>query len=84
MTTLDSIEHIETRQDFGTFLSSLRADLADHPNDWENGDLESFLEALSAWVEGMDSFYANIGSDVPERPTWRTFAEMLAAARVYE
>lgn len=77
-------EEIQTREDLATFISDLRQDLLRSPDNWENVDLERFLEALCAWVESMDRFYASIGRDVPAQPSWRTFAEMLAAARVYE
>jgi hypothetical protein len=42
---------------------------------WENPRLGPFLEALSAW---------GVSSRVPEEPSWRSFAEMLLAAKIYE
>jgi hypothetical protein len=42
---------------------------------WENATLERFLHALAAYVND---------AELPEQPYWRTFAQVLAAAKVYE
>jgi len=80
----EKIQSIETKEDLAEFIAGLRQDLASCPGDWENPSLELFLEALGAWIGDMDGFYSNAGRAVPAQPTWRTVAEMLAAARVYE
>jgi hypothetical protein len=43
---------------------------------WENPDLGRFLEAMHAWMEDNE----RIGT----HPSWRTFADMLMAAKIYE
>ena len=53
-------------------------------NNWENQDIKSFLEAMAGWVEDMDGYYLNKGEKPPVTPTWKTFAEMLRAATIYE
>jgi hypothetical protein len=65
-------------------LESMVANLRDNPEEWVNGDLESFLGAMAAWVEDMDGYYANAGQPLPEPPGWRTIAEILMAAKHYE
>ena len=60
-------------------VAALRADWelrADQP-EWENPDLGRFLRAMQAWTEDM-------GERVPASASWRTFAEMFYAARIYE
>ena len=42
---------------------------------WENPRLGPFLDALVAWGED---------SQIPSEPSWRSFAEMLLAAKIYE
>ena len=44
---------------------------------WENPDLGRFLEAMQAWTEDM-------GDRVAPQPSWRTFEDMLMAAKIYE
>ena len=86
------IERVNSRDSFLEFVSALRADLlASHaqeaatpsspygPNalDWENPSLDRYLEALRAWTDDM-------GDRITEPPSWRTFADMLYAAKTYE
>jgi hypothetical protein len=46
-------------------------------DDWENPTLESFLEAMRAWLEAM-------GPRVGDKPSWRFIQAMVQAAKVYE
>jgi hypothetical protein len=75
---------IRSRKDFIAFTMTLLIDLKEHPEQWENDDLPSFLEALSAWVADMDGYYINRGESVPEVPTWGMLGQIFLAARKYE
>ncbi|MBM7117747.1 DUF7660 family protein [Archangium primigenium] len=75
---------VQSREDLARFVRGLAQALEQHPEAWENATLPRFLEAMSAWIEDMDGYYQNQGAAVPTRPEWRTFAEILSAARVYE
>lgn len=80
----DQADIITSRAELAEFVIRLRADLQKNPGDWSNTSLSDFLEALSAWIEDMDDYYLNNQLPVPEQPAWRTVAEMLLAAKVYE
>ena len=73
-----------SREEFIAQVQSLRDDLQQHPNAWPNDDLPSFLEALQAWVEDMDGYFANQGQPIPEQPSWQLLANILRAATIYE
>jgi hypothetical protein len=45
--------------------------------DWENPTLESFLEAMHAWLETM-------GLRIAGKPSWKFVEVMLQAAKIYE
>lgn len=75
---------IQSREDFIAFVRGLSKDLKENPQSWENDNLERFLEALGAWVEDMDGYYRNQGKSVPQQLDWKTFADMLMAAKMYE
>ena len=75
---------VMSRHDFAAFVDALRHDLAVHPEEWENPTLDTFLEALSAWVRDMDGYYRNKQLPTPQSPTWKSVAEMMLAAKVYE
>lgn len=80
----DQVNSIRSREEFAAFVRSLAQDFEEHPEAWQNADLSSFFEALAAWVDDMEGYYSNRGERMPEHPDWRTFAQILAAARVYE
>jgi len=83
MSTIEPAK-IRTREDLVEFIKVLAQDLRQHPDQWENADLPTYLEAMSAWVADMEGFYTNKGESPPARPDWKTLGEILAAARVYE
>lgn len=78
------VKAVETRDDFIEFIGALRLDLTTCPDDWQNPNLDGFLEALAAWVQDMDGYYQNNGLLVPLLPSWKSVAEMMLAAKHYE
>lgn len=64
-------------------VTHLRTDLATHPESWENGTLDRFLDAMAAWLATFPQPYVNHGIDMPD-PDWRFVADLLRAARIYE
>lgn len=82
---LPAPEAVKTREEFAGFVDAMRADLAVHPDDWENPTLDRFLEAFSAYVRDAPGYLRNVQSPLdPEMPRWELFALMLAGARSYE
>jgi hypothetical protein len=80
----ERVANISSREELIAFIEVLHADLKDRPEKWENPTLDRFLGALASWTRDMDGYYAYKGETTPEVPTWRTFGEMLVAARIYE
>lgn len=83
---LSTSTEIHDHADFARFLTSLADDLRKNPADWERADLERYLRAMAYWtMNSMESVYKNIhGSDVPDPPTWRTFANIMIAGKFVE
>jgi hypothetical protein len=75
---------VADRHSLAHFVRGLVEDLNEHPERWENADLGDYLEAMAAWLEDMDGYYANKGRSTPETPSWTLIAEILSAAKVYE
>ena len=67
-------DRITCRKDFELFLQKLTENFSEKKDDWENDSQESYLEGLYGY---------NCESD-NDSPTWKLFAEILLAARVYE
>lgn len=68
---------VHDRETFLLYLAQLRAELGTkQPGDWENDDLQRFLEAMQAWASDWNgTFGAN---------PWQHAADLLYAARGYE
>jgi hypothetical protein len=78
-------EKISSREDFAGFVDRLRNDLSATPGEWQNRNLENYLEALSAYARDVPGFIRNVGSAVDsEQASWQLFALLLLGARVYE
>ncbi|MET9486617.1 hypothetical protein [Nocardia sp. NPDC006630] len=77
-------DEIQNRAEFAACVDDLRINLQDQRDRWNNATLESFLEALSAWVDASDGWYQNRGKELPRNGDWTFFARALTAAAVYE
>ena len=78
------VNEVVSHTKLAEFIVELREDLFTNAEEWENRTLDSFLDALSAWVLDMDGYYINQGVVVPSSPDWKNVAEMLLAAKSYE
>ena len=76
--------NIKNREDFIIFLEKFLEDYRREKN-WENNNLESFIEGMLSWVEDADGYYKNINQmEVLSNPSWRLFADILIASTMYE
>jgi hypothetical protein len=84
MTLAERARAVQTREDLAVFVGELKADFDDNRDVWTNADLASFLEAMAAWIQDMDSYYQNTGQRLTDLPPWKIVADVLMAARMYE
>jgi len=70
----DALQNVKSRSDFEVFLDKLVHDYTGNKESWDNDTLKSFLEALHGFNYDSEN----------DRPSWKAFAEMLYAARIYE
>ncbi|MFD4462150.1 hypothetical protein [Nocardia sp. NPDC058480] len=77
-------DEIMTRAEFAACVGDLRINLLEHRDRWNNLTLESFLEALGAWVDDSNGWYQNHGKELPRNGDWTFFARALNAAAIYE
>lgn len=78
------IQNIETREDFIAFVHELALDFQRNPETWENYTVNRYLQAAAGWTSDMDGCYQNSGEQMPSVPTWKMFADILIAAKMYE
>ena len=58
-------------------IHSLRNEIENNPDEIENLTLDSYLEAMAAWLEGYQKKY-------DEPLTWELVTRMIRAASIYE
>ncbi|MEU6704619.1 DUF7660 family protein [Streptomyces wuyuanensis] len=73
-----------SRQDLAEHIRGLRSELLKRSDQWENVTLESYLEAMAAWIEAAPHWYRNRGEEMPAEAERAYFAQALSAAVVYE
>ncbi len=78
------VASVNSREEFISFLDAFLNDLRRNPTEWENSTLDSYLEAMKAWVEDSDGYYSDKGQTLPQAPSWRTIAEILISSKYYE
>jgi hypothetical protein len=84
-TLVEMAETIGTKDEFVAFAKAFLENFRHHPEEWENDSLESFLVGLAGFAQNSEGYYVNIGAAIdPAAPTWRLFADILLAARIYE
>ncbi|WP_174869015.1 DUF7660 family protein [Pectobacterium polaris] len=81
---LDEFFPISSKDDLVKLISALARDFKENPDEWENKDLSSYLEAVSSWIEDMDGYYENTNQPLPKDTNWKIFADILVAAKIYE
>jgi hypothetical protein len=78
------IDLVNSKEQLAAFVGALREELLTNPEAWENPSLESFLEAMEAWILAMENLDRNTDRELPVYPSWSVFAQILYAARSYE
>jgi len=77
-------ESVKSRGDFIEFVELLNRDYRASREDWQNVNLETFLEGLGSFARDMGGYYKNRGETVDiDVVTWRLAAQMLLAATIY-
>ncbi len=75
---------VRNRSDLVAFISALRADLAAHPDEWQNLTLDGYLEAIQAWLDSAEGLRRNTGVDVDTLASFTFAATILSVGKIYE
>lgn len=78
------IENVKSKEDFISFINQLSNDNQINSNEWENKDIFSYLEGVSAWVEDMDGYYKNMKLEAPTDIDWKFIATLFYVGKIYE
>ena len=78
-------DKIISYEEFIKFTQYLRINYKEINSEWENNDLETYLDGIYGSTKSLEGYfyfkkeYVNL-----DNPTWRIMAHILLAARVYE
>lgn len=76
---------VTDRQSFITFLKLLHQDFLKNRTEWENANLDRFLEAMTAYTQDIQGYYDNTNQNVnADNPSWKVLADILMGAKIYE
>ena len=79
-TLFELVNEVKDELSFLEFINELRKD-AEIGEGWENGSIETFLEAAHAW--GEVSINGLLYYDKPENP-WTRCAQIIYMGKIYE
>ena len=80
----EMVKYVETYEQLAEFINRLRQDFIQHTEDWENVNIDSFLEAMEAWVRDTGRYSKHTGENRFEVNPFRFVAQVLLATKIYE
>ncbi len=80
----ESIDMIQTEDDFIEFVNLPIKDNALNPSEWENKSADEYLKGIASWVEDMDGYYDNMNLQKPTDIDWKFIAALLYVGKIYE
>lgn len=80
----ESIDMIQTEDDFIEFVNLLIRDNTLNPSEWENKSVSEYLKGIASWVEDMDGYYVNMNLRKPTDIDWKFIAALLYVGKIYE
>ena len=83
-TLLRQMKRVASWDDLSWFVVALREDHEKNPDQWNNYDMYPFLDAMASCIQKKDQRYENYDKPFSKDQPWKTFAEILYAAKTYE
>ena len=78
----ESINNIDSIDDFVAYISALSDDYLCNKDEWQNGSISDYLESIGAWVK---DYSACPNNDIEwDKVDLKTFARILYVGKIYE
>ncbi len=81
---VSQMEEVASWDDLSCFVVALREDNEENPDQWNNHAMYPFLGAMASCIQQKDKRYENYEKPFSKDQPWKTFAEILYAAKTYE
>ena len=82
--TVNDTNWVKNRRDLIEYVKLLLDDFKVDGQNWENSNLENYLDAIKRYSQDIGGYYKNTNQGDPEEPTWKLFADILKGASIYE
>ena len=84
MDFISIINRVNSKEEFLKFMFELRCDKEQKSEEWENGNITSYLEGICSWVEDMEGYFENMDMDIPTDINWKFIATLCYVGKIYE
>ena len=81
MDIVEIAEQVTDKDSFIKFLQALNEDFSNNKEEWENPELDRYIEAMEGYLHGSTEDSIN---KVDFTPSWSLFAKIMVAASIYE
>jgi hypothetical protein len=81
MSIVEIAEQVTDKDSFIKFLQALNEDLSNNGEEWENPELDRYIEAMKGYLNASTESSIN---KVDFTPSWSLFAKIMVAASIYE
>ncbi len=78
------LSSVNSKEEFMNFLNELRYDNEQRGEEWENKDINAFLEGVCSWVGDMEGYFRNMNMEIPENIDWKFIATLFYVGKIYE
>lgn len=84
MNICNILESVNSKEEFMEFLVELRYDNEHREEEWENKDINTYLDAVYSWVDDMEGYFRNMNMDIPDNINWKFIAILFYVGKIYE
>lgn len=81
---LRQMESVASWYDLSYFVVALLEDHEKNPDQWNNHTMYPFLDSMASCIQQRDQRYENCDKPFSRDQPWKSFAEILYAAKAYE
>lgn len=78
------IDSVNSKEEFMNFLVELRCDKEQRSEEWENKDINAYLEGVYSWVDDMEGYFQNMNMEIPKDINWKLIAILFYVGKIYE
>ena len=78
------LSSVNSKEEFMNFLNELRYDNEQRGAEWENKDINAFLEGVCSWVGDMEGYFRNMNMEIPGNIDWKFIATLFYVGKIYD